>query len=424
MALLKNLSLMAATTALRLVAGVVALGITGRALGPTEFGVLMFWMSVGGLLCVFGNFGLGVFLLREIGRDRESAPLLISQTLTAKLILCAGLLSVAILFLPMLAGEERIIYLLLLTALLVEGFSEYVAVGFRARDRFDVDSKVAVLSTIINCSTVAAVAWWTKSALWVAFAYVGSRALVLLIAWHFLVQVFGRVSPSPIRDGLRTLRGTVSYALDTATGALFGQVDSIVLNHFVGPTAVGIYQAGMRFFMAGIQSATVLTNVFVPRAAHAHKNESASYSREKWRLQAVFLGVGCAGGALLAAGGPKLVNLFFGSQYSTLAELMPFFGLLFVLKFACAAWGIVLMIQGEQRYRAIASALHWLLVFAVAWFAVPKYESLGWLVSLLIGNGVLLLLYIYRTCRMQSGNAGMIAITVASVAALAPFVRF
>lgn len=428
MALVKNLALMAFSTGMRLVAGVLALAVTARSLGAQQFGQLMFWMTVCSLLCVLSNFGLGTYLLREVGRDRDRASVLVADAFSGKLILSALLLGCGLLSYPWLAREDAHLFALLLLALTCESFTEFFTIGFRARERFDLDARLAVISSTIYSVVVALVAWWWGSALAVAWAYLLSRGLLCVISMIMLQRVLGEsVHPSPWRAGWQVVRRTLSYALDTIMGALFGQVDSVVLQHFCGPVAVGLHQGGMRFFLAGTQAGTVLANVFIPRAAASHRRDQAQHQREKWRLQSAFLALGIVGGLAFLLGGPWFVQHMLGPSFAALAGLTPLFGVLFVLRSAVSAWGVVLTVEGGQRYRAWASGGHWLLVAALAWSLVPEHGNAGWLLSLLGGNLLLLAAYIVGVVRASGerrSNGRMVGMTLLVVLLFLPAIHY
>lgn len=130
---------MSLSTGVRLLAGIATLSITARSLGPESFGLLMFWLSAAGLLCVLNNFGLGVFLLREIGKNPNNAATLLGVSLTAKLILTSVVLAIAAIGVPFLSETSRGISLLLLFTMVIEGFTEFFCTGFRASGRFDLE---------------------------------------------------------------------------------------------------------------------------------------------------------------------------------------------------------------------------------------------------------------------------------------------
>ena len=103
---------------------------------------------------------------------------------------------------------------------------------------------------------------------------------------------------------------------------------------------------------------------------------------------------------------------------------MPWFGLLFATRFAAAAWGIMLTAQGLQTYRAAASTIHWLAVGVAAIFWVPKLGNQGWLLALIVGNGLLYLLYAGRVARANRTDVSTLVFTALVLLAFLPMLRW
>ena len=134
-------------------------------------------------------------------------------------------------------------------------------------------------------------------------------------------------------------------------------------------------------------------------------------------------GTGAAFGLALAIGADSIVHLLFGDQFAGLAALLPWFGLLFFVRFFAAAYGVLLTAAGKQTLRAQANLTHWILILAVAWVLVPRLGNLGWLLALTIGNVLLASIY-FSACRpLATGSRLNLAFASLSLIAFAPFLR-
>ncbi len=97
-------------------------------------------------------------------------------------------------------------------------------------------------------------------------AFVLARSTGFAITFYQVQKLIGRIHLVPLRQGASRIRPAVAYALDAGFQMAFGQVDGVVLNHTIGPAAVGLYQAGLKLFMGGAQGIQILANVFFCRA--------------------------------------------------------------------------------------------------------------------------------------------------------------
>lgn len=414
--------LMGGSTAVRLVAGLLTFSIVARLLGPQSFGVLMLWLSVAALLSFITNYGLTTYVLREIGANPASAESIINEGLTGKLLLSALVLVCAIVAAWGLGLEYKQVFLCLLVASVADTFSEFLNAGFRARNRFDVETRVATITSLTHASIVVGAVVVYPTVEVAAAAYAISRLVVLAITVPAVAKHFAAPRLADIGVSIARLRKAISYAIDFGFQSLFGQIDSVVLNHFIGPVAVGLYQAGMRVFQGGSTAVQVLANVFLPRAA-AKEKSAVAFGKESMRIQIAFLSFGAVFGIALAIFSNLIVQVLFGSAYGDLVSLFPLFGLLFFVRFAAAAWGIVLTAAGEQRFRTIATVIHWFLIAGITPILVPSMGIAGWLISVIIGNGLLGFLYALRGARRVTSPWTTVGMTALGGIAFVPFLH-
>lgn len=424
---LRNLALMGTSTALRLGFGMLTFVVMARVLGPAQFGVMMLWLSVATLLSLLANYGLTPFLLREIGAAPDQAHRHMAEVLSAKLLLTSVVLLIALACLPWLNPQARAVFLLLLGAQLADALIEFLNVGFRATNRFAAETRIASVAAVLQCAIVTLALSWLATPLMAAAAFLLAKLAVLALIWFAQRRYFAALRPAPLQIAWARIRATKAYAVDFGLQSLLGQVDSIVLNHFVGPAAVGHYQAGMRLFNGGAQAASVLANVFLPRAAAAAAASAADaghgFRRESARVQWAFVTVGLCFGLALCLLAEPLVLTLFGADYIDLITLMPWFGLLFFVRFFASSWGVLLTSAGAQGFRAKSNALQWLLIAALARVVVPAHGLVGWLVCLIAGNVFLSCAYVWRGRRLTSSGWWQPAFSILALACFLPFLQ-
>lgn len=425
MSIVRNLALMGTSTAMRLGFGMLTFVIMARVLGPAQFGVLMLWLSVATLLALIANYGLTPYLLREIGAAPESAPQVMAEVLSAKLMLTGGIVILAIAVSPLLDTGSRAVFLLMLGAQLADALTEFLNVGFRATNRFGFETRIASVSVVLQFSIVALLLWWQPTPLMAATAFLISRLAVLLVTWLAQRRYFAALRPGSPAQAWARLRATRPYAIDFGLQSLLGQVDSVVLNHFVGSAAVGLYQAGMRLFNGGAQAAGVLANVFLPRAAAAAEVQDGGQTlrRESSRVQWAFVGFGLIFGLAMCSLAEPLVRLLFGVQYLELVQVLPWFGLLFFVRFFASSWGVLLTSAGAQRFRAVMNAVHWALIGALSLVLVPRLALIGWLIALTLGNALLAAAYVWRGRQLSGAGWRQPALAMLALAGFLPFLH-
>jgi O-antigen/teichoic acid export membrane protein len=417
---MRNLGFMGASTAVRLALGLLTFGIMARALGPAGFGQVMTALAISVLAGLVANFGLSTYVLREMGAAaQDEARRIMSEVLTAKLCLVLGLALAAVIVLPWVPARWQPLLALMLLAQVFDAVTDLLNVGFRATGRYAAETRIATASALVQCGLVAGALLLWPTPLAAAAAYCVARGLVLVMTGLGQRSYFAGLKAAPWRLGLARLRAARSYAMDFGLQALFGQVDSVVLAATFGTAAVGAYQAGMRLFLGGAQAASVLGNVAIPKLSSL-RAKGLPTAHTVARVQLAFLIVGSVGGLLLALVPADWVTYALGDEYQGLVTLLPWFGLLFLVRLTAASWGLLLTVEGRQGSRAIATLFHWLLIAAVALYILPEAHVAGWLIALTVGNAALALAHIailYRINTQSVRNASAL-VSLASGAVL------
>lgn len=422
MAALKDLAFMGTSTLVRLVFGLLTFAIMARLLGPNVFGILMFWLSVATLLSLAANYGFTPYVLREIGADRSSANTVMGEVLSAKMLVCSVIVVCSLIALPLIAEGARAVFLLMTLAMLVDSITDFFNVGYRATNRFGSETRIATVASVSQFFIVAGAIWYRNELLVAASAFLVSRVLVLSMTWADQAQYFASLRPGPLPHALRRLKAAFSYAYDFGLQSLIGQVDSLVLNHFVGPVAVGLHQAGMRIFLGGGQIANVLGNVFIPKLSGL-QGDPASFNAQAHKLQSAFLASGALFGLSLAIAATPIVHMLYGKAYVALIPVLPWFGLLFFVRFFAAAYGVLLTAAGKQSLRAKANLFHWLAILFSALWLVPLLGNIGWILALTVGNVLLATIYCLAMRSVMVISRPNAAIVVGSLALFTPFLH-
>lgn len=379
----------------------------------------MIFLSAAGVLCIVSNLGLNTFVLREVARSPQAASGVIADALTAKLILTVLTGALALALAVAVRRFNDAAFLLLLLMLLAEGFTEFFNMGLRATGRFALEARQSLLAAMLNSCLVIAAALAGGSLFIIAVAYLVSRLLVTLLALISLGRLVGPVRLGSVRAGLRCLSDTVSYSVDAALSALFGQVDGVVLGVYLHVGAVGIYQGGLRIFMSALTAAGILTNVYLPKAAAEIGAGSGRPSAGSGHVVLAYAALGNVVGWLFALLLPHLVERLYGAAFEPLKAMLPWFGLLFAARMIAGAWGVLLTAKGEQRFRSIGMAAHWVVIAALATVSIPNWGGIGWIFAMLVGSVLLGVIYGARALHLVASKPVALAASLSPLLLLA-----
>lgn len=424
MSTIRNVLFMGTSTVIRLGCGMLTFVVMARQLGPEMFGIVMFWLSVSTLITMVANFGLTPYLLREMGANPSQADDVMNQVFAVKLLLSGIVIAGCAISLLLISEIQRLVFVFILFALLFDSITEFLNVGFRATNRFSVETKIASVTALSQFIIISLLLYLLQSIYVAAFGFMISRAITMIFTWVAQKSYFTKLRPSNLKDTLACIRKTVAYAIDYFFQSLFGQIDSLVLNFFLGPSAVGLYQAGMRVFMGGAQAAPILANVFLPKAsAVALSNDQGKFAEEVKNIQLVFILFGLGFGLSLAGLSYYIVKYLFGESFSALETLFPWLGFLFFIRFFASAWGMVLTAAGFQSYRTILNAIQWVICLLMVLVMVPKYGTIGWVICVSAGQLILGCGYCVKGITLVKPTKAMVLLTMSGFLFFIPFLK-
>jgi O-antigen/teichoic acid export membrane protein len=407
--MLRNIFWMGSSTTVRLGSSLLLFVLIARALGPEEFGHYMFWYTTTLLCSVIANYGLGHMLLKEIAQHPDDAANIVGQALSLRLILTAIILICAAII-AWLVDRPGLLFVFLFihfNDILSETFyCAYRALGFYARE-----TQLATTAAIAQLTLVALAVYTHQSTEVIALSHLTGRLVQLALILPTAGRTVGAFQlHSPI-TAFKLAICNKAYFFDGILVNTFGNIDNIVLRLYVGIDTIGIYQSGMRIFQGGLNAIPILSNVFLPimarQALHSEKKTRAALA-----LQITFLVFGAIFGLVLAYFSTLIIKLF-GENYSSLSALLPFFGLLFFIRFFAAGWGVILIAENQQAYRAISTAIHLMFTLTLGSYLTYEFHAKGWLITLILANILLGVLYMVRAIR--EGYAASARISVSAV---------
>jgi O-antigen/teichoic acid export membrane protein len=347
-----------------------------RRLGAEAWGGLQWALAGAGLFGVLADFGLGSLATRELALAKEKdrhAWVLAAWQLKGALWAVALLLFVGF---QAWAGPSKAGLLLpaaLLTVALSLGeLSSSLYTGF---ERLDLDFRWGFSSKLAQ-----AVAALTALFLgWGAQGVLLSMAVAAWAGWALSLLGLWRMAPAgklfPVAPKRRVLLiGLWPFGLVSVFTLIYFKVDNLLLEHFAGLAAVGIYQSAYKWWEALAFVPAAFIAAAFPGLARSHRETDGHAKRLKAYL--AMGGLGAAATAFLFAWAPLLPRVM-GPAY---AEAPP---LLRALAWGCLAWFpnfvlLNLLVAGRQQSRVLLGAsLAVLFNVGGNLYLLPRYGALG-----------------------------------------------
>lgn len=324
----------------RIPAGLLLIALNTRILGVEGYGYLTVINAVTtlvhGLAALPGGETVLTFATRSMaGGRRDEAGAILRFTL----VLSLGMAAFSYAVIAALAhagrdligiGEDHVAALLLygLVGLFQAPAGQSLAV-LRLADRLSMGFAATLAATLTRVALVAA-AWWSGGGLTaVAAAYVVAAAVNAI---GLSAATAGAASRAGFRGVLRSFSlrvppEVVSFQAGvfgkTALGHLRGNLDVILLNHFVGPAATGVYRAARRLVDLVRQPFRVLlTSVHAELSRHWYAADGLGLRRTTLRFTLLATAAAAALFTALAVLREPLIRLVLDDAFSGAAPLV------------------------------------------------------------------------------------------------------
>ena len=377
------------STSVRLLSSLALFVVLAHLWGPTTFGLFMYPYAIAAILVRIADYGFTLQVARDVGREPARTHDIVGRAIGAKLILLVPTLITSAIVAARLPDGHS--YALLLTLLhgdaLVSSFALFLNIPLRALGRFDREASVSVTANLLFFGATVAAAAAGAGPVRVAAIFLLARFALLGLAWRGYTEV--AMGPPRVILDRRSLTETLSrgfpYAVHTVVGTVSLQVDTLMIQHFMSASAVGVYQAGMRLLFGALLLGDALHNVFFSSLARAAGN-ARELGRLATRMTRHLVVLGIISFAGLLGGNQAIVRLLYAEQFAPLAGLLPLFGLLVLVRYSGLAFGAVLTLADRQRVRMLAAsgvlALHLVLGAAL----IPRFGIRGALVAAAVSD--------------------------------------
>lgn len=257
-----------------------------RILGPEDTGIYYYAVIVFVWFDIFTNFGLDVFLTREVSRDKSKAGYLFVNTTAFRLLL--SLIGVGLLLLFIFARQNTtadpfetrgiIALVLLYLGLLPGSLSKGMTSLYYAYERAEYPAAVSTVTTVNKAVFQIAVLLAGWGIIGMAAVSIANNFITLAILLWAGRDMLGNLRG--IRPDAKLTRGMAreSYPLmlNHFLATIFFQIDVVILEAMRGAAIVGKYSVGYRWLLALNVIPAFFTMAFFPRMSrHAQDDREA-----------------------------------------------------------------------------------------------------------------------------------------------------
>lgn len=325
-----------------------------RYLGPKNYGILNYAFAFVGLFTFITQLGIAPILAREVIHTPEKRDLLLGTSFRLLSLsgISAFILVVVASFLFESSAVVRGLIILYATTFLSSGFT-VISTFFDATVQSKINVKVSLFIAIIGSLLKVILILLQQGLIWLMLIFAVESILntFLLVVNYKKRQssFFFNVYNKEIAKSM--LRGAWLLMLAGAASFLFTRVDQVMVRHFLGEVAVGLYASAIKlveiwYFIPGL----ICSSLF-PAIINAKKTDENKYKKRLKSLYILLVSIGVAIAIPLSFFAKWAIYVVFGNEYIAAVSILQIYvwsgiGLFFM-------WGIQQRYLSENRLHMI-----------------------------------------------------------------------
>jgi len=339
---------------IRLVGSVVVGAWVARYLGPSEYGILAFAISLVGLVSFFGSLGLESFLVRDLVQQPGREGQILSTYLLIRLAGAWVAIALAIGYVAFVHPEDR--GLLLIIGVLCSGtlFSamEGVECALQARRQARKASVFRAIAFIAASLFKCGLVLLHAPLIWFALATVTETMLIALLYRGTLSGLGVRFTREMFdRSEARHLFFDGKYMILSAlTVVIYSKIDLLVVGELLPKEVLGNYSVAVAMCSAWNMVGMSLTQAVAPYLGATRVNATDTYTAILRKFLGLMLALSVVGSAVLGVLAHWIFSVLVGPAYTIGAGV-----------FAVLVWSSVPVFLGIATSQIILNEhLYWL----------------------------------------------------------------
>jgi O-antigen/teichoic acid export membrane protein len=307
----------------------LTIAFVSRYLGPENLGKLSYAQSYIAVISMFASLGIDQIVYRDLVAHPDREGEILGTAIVVKMFFGVLTFLVAVLV-SFFASEELLITWLI--AILACSFilQPFGVIGhvFNARVLSRYPTYVAIGIAFVIPLAKLLVIYFDQGVLFLA-ATITTEAALLSIAYIVLYRTVLRGSILNLRASFPTAlllaRDSWPIMLVGVTGYLYARIDQIMLQHFLGPEAVGFYDPAVRLTEPlGFVPGVIMGSLF-PAIINAKKTNLVEYYKRLRSLAYLCLGTSISLALALFFVAPWVIELLYGSEFTRSVSILQIY---------------------------------------------------------------------------------------------------
>ncbi len=362
-----------------------------RHLGPNDFGVLSYALSLVALFSVLSQLGLEAILTQEIVRGDDSHYRLLGTGFVIKLFgSLVAMVAVAAATIGMKDNPLTTLLVLIIAVSLPLSAFTVIVFYFQAKVEARFSVYAYLIQLFVSSGIKLGLIWVDAPLIWFAVV-VAIEALLLAVG---LILSYRCQKQRVLRWrfdralAISLLRKSWPLALSAIAIVVYSRIDQVMLKKLLDDDAVGQYAAAVRISEAWHFFPVMVATSLFPALVNAQKTDRKLYLGRLQRLHDLLAWLAIAVAVPVTLLAEPMIALLFGQQYNqsaTVLQIHIWAGFFVAMGLASGRW---LILENLQRYAILKTGSGALVNIALNLLLIPEYGVVGAAVATVVSCSV------------------------------------
>jgi O-antigen/teichoic acid export membrane protein len=368
-------------------------------LGPKDFGILSYALSIVGILSPFASLGIDAILFRNLINDKENKNKA-NILHTAKVLkLFASLISVILssIFIYFYSDDIQFIYIfiLLLFGLIIDVFALYKEY-FLSIEKPKIITISSVVAIIISSALSILFVILKLHIIWFALVHI-VRKLINIISLKYFYK-----KQSTKDKGLRfdivlakdMLKDSWPLIFTSFAGLLYMSTDQILIKYFLDFEEVGLYATAIKLIMVFYVTPSILSNILYPKIMQSYNLlNTKEFLCKTQKIYVLNFSIAIIILIFFILFGEYLILILFGDEFMSSVDVLYIysFGIIFV--FFGSMNNKLLMMQNLQKLILTRSIFGLIINLMLNILLIPRYGIEGAAIATVFSEFLIVLSY-------------------------------
>lgn len=356
--------------------------LVARYLGPDQFGMLAYAISLVALFAVSGHLGLSGLVVRELVKEPDSKQEIMGTSFSLKgLGYLFGLMLVLAFTLITESSQTHEFWILLILASTLI-FQPFNVIDFWFQSRLEAKYTAIAKTTTLIIVSVFKLALVFLGTHLIFFAVANAVQAILVALFLILFYRYkSKLSLSSWQFSSTRAKELLSQGWMVFLGSIFAviylKVDQIMLKWLVGAEEVGIYAVAASLSEAWYFVPAAIVASFFPKMIQLRESSPAQFNKRMQQLFDFLYIIALCVALIVTLIAQPLITIMFGEAYNGAAPILVIHIWAALFIFMRAAFSNWILIENELIFSLITQGLGAVANVALNFWFIPMYGGVG-----------------------------------------------